>query len=134
MAAVEKPFPWLTTKPRPFGLPDCRSGTVPPSAAPAVALSFGGGFTGLSPNEQPSAQVGGVSYGQPVCESMRCRMGRLLSHGGSSKTKFAVGTEAHEIEMSGIGLAVDQDQVGFDVAVPMVLPLTGKRVVAVAWS
>ena len=65
---------------------------------------------------------------------MRCRAGRLLSHDGRSKTEFAVGTEAHEIEISGIGLAVDQDQVGSDVAVPMVLPLTGKRVVAMAWS
>lgn len=45
-----------------------------------------------------------------------------------------MGTEANEIEMSGIGFAVDQDQIGSDVAVPMVLPLTGKRVVAVAWS
>ena len=36
--------------------------------------------------------------------------------------------------MSGIGLAVDQDQVGSDVAVLMVPPLTGKRMVAVAWS
>ena len=65
---------------------------------------------------------------------MRCRAGRLLSYGGPSKTEVSVGTEAHEIEMSGIWLAVDEDQVGSDVAVPMVLPLTGKRVVAVAWS
>ena len=49
-----------------------------------------------------------------------------------SKTEFAVRAEAHEIEMPGVGLAVDQNHVGPDVAVPMVLPLTGKRMVAMA--
>ena len=34
--------------------------------------------------------------------------------------------------MLGIGHSGDQDRVGSDVAVPMVLPLTGKRVFAVA--
>ena len=49
-----------------------------------------------------------------------------------SKTEFAVRAETHEIEMPGVGLAVDQDHVGPDVAVPMVLPFTGKRMVAMA--
>jgi len=39
---------------------------------------------------------------------------------------------AHEIQVPGGGLAVDQDEVGPDMAVPVVLPLPAKRVVAVA--
>ena len=41
---------------------------------------------------------------------------------GPSKTKLAVGAERHEIEMSGVRLAIDQDQVGPDMTVPVVLP------------
>ena len=40
--------------------------------------------------------------------------------------------ETHEIEMFGVGLAVDQNQVWPDVAVPVVLPLPAERVVAMA--
>ena len=39
-----------------------------------------------------------------------------------SKAKFAMGTDADRIEMAGVGLAVDQNQIGPNVAVAVVLP------------
>ena len=39
-----------------------------------------------------------------------------------SKAKFAMGTEADRIEMARVGLAVDQNQIGPNVAVAVVLP------------
>ena len=39
-----------------------------------------------------------------------------------SKAKFAMGAEANRIEMVGVGFAVDQNQIGPNVAVAVVLP------------
>ena len=49
-----------------------------------------------------------------------------------SPAEFAVRADAHQIEVFGVWLAVDQHQVGADMAVPVVLPLPAQRVVAVA--
>ena len=39
-----------------------------------------------------------------------------------SKAKFAMGTEANQIEMVSVGFAVDQNQIGPNVAVAVILP------------
>ena len=39
--------------------------------------------------------------------------------------------QAHEIEMLAVGLAVDQDQIGPDVTVPVVFPLAGQRMISI---
>lgn len=39
--------------------------------------------------------------------------------------------EAHQAQRVGVGLLVDQHQVGLDVAIPVILPVPGQRVVAV---
>ncbi len=51
---------------------------------------------------------------------------------GLSEAEFAVRAKPHQIGMIGVGLAVDQYQVGPDMTVPVVLPLTAKRVVPMA--
>lgn len=51
---------------------------------------------------------------------------------GRSEAKFAVRAKSHQIEMVSIGLAVNQHQVGPDMTVPVVFPLTAKRVVSMA--
>jgi hypothetical protein len=38
-------------------------------------------------------------------------------------------TKPYELQAVGFGLAVDQDQVGLDVAVPVIVPLAFERVV-----
>jgi hypothetical protein len=43
-----------------------------------------------------------------------------------------VGAEADELEGLRVRLAVDEDEVGLDVAVAVVLPVAGEHVVAVA--
>jgi hypothetical protein len=48
------------------------------------------------------------------------------------QTQFAVGAEAHQFETFSVGLAVDQDEVRADVAIPVVLPFSGKRVIDLA--
>ena len=42
--------------------------------------------------------------------------------------------EAHQAQRVGVGLLVDQHQVGLDVAIPVILPVPGQRVVAVPMS
>lgn len=39
--------------------------------------------------------------------------------------------EPHQAQRVGVGLLVDQHQVGLDVAIPVILPVPGQRVVAV---
>ena len=59
----------------------------------------------------------------PPAGAAHCADAPAMGQGeGRSKTKLAVGAETHEIEMSGVGLAIDQDQVGPDMTVPVVLP------------
>lgn len=48
------------------------------------------------------------------------------------KAKFTVRTETNQIEVIIIRLPVDQNQIWFDVAVAMIRPFTGKRMVKVA--
>ncbi len=49
-----------------------------------------------------------------------------------SEAECTVRAEAHEIQMIGVWLAVDQHQVRPEVTVPMVLPSPGEGVVAMA--
>ena len=43
-----------------------------------------------------------------------------------------MGTQAYEVEVVGIRLAIDQHQVGPNVAVAMVLPRPGQRMIVMA--
>ena len=43
-------------------------------------------------------------------------------HRDRSKPKFAVGAKSHKLQSLGIRLAVDQNEIGPDMAVPMVAP------------
>jgi len=47
-----------------------------------------------------------------------------------SKSKFAMRTETHKLQHCVIRFSVDQHQVGFDVAVTVVFPVAGQRMVA----
>jgi hypothetical protein len=49
-----------------------------------------------------------------------------------SKTKFAVGTQTHQFERGGVGLAIDQDKIGPNVTVAVIAPFTGKRMVKIS--
>lgn len=51
-----------------------------------------------------------------------------------SNAQFAVRTETDELNYFSIGLWVNQHQVGFDVAVSMVLPITCQQMIAVLIS
>ncbi len=57
--------------------------------------------------------------------------GPIRSRPCQSKTEFAVGTKADELQHFGIGLPVDQHEVGLDVAVAAILPVADQRMVAV---
>jgi len=48
------------------------------------------------------------------------------------EAELAVGAEADELEGLRVGFAVDEDEVRLDVAVAVVVPVAGQRVVAVA--
>lgn len=49
----------------------------------------------------------------------------------NSQAKFGVRTEADQAQSVGIRLLVDQHQIGFDVAVSMIVPIAAQRVIAV---
>ena len=46
--------------------------------------------------------------------------------------QFRMRAEANELQRVVVGLAVDQDQVGLDMAIPVITPIPGQRVVTVA--
>lgn len=46
-----------------------------------------------------------------------------------SKTKLTMRTKAHKIKVIIIGFAVDQDKVWPDMTIPMVTPITRKRMI-----
>ncbi len=48
------------------------------------------------------------------------------------ETKLTVGAETNQIEVIIIRLPVDQNQIRFDVAVAMIRPFTGKRMIKIA--
>jgi len=48
------------------------------------------------------------------------------------EAKLTVGAETNQVEMIIIRLPVDQNQIRFDVAVAMIRPFTGKRMIKVA--
>ena len=62
---------------------------------------------------------------------MGWRGSELRAWRGRSEAECAVRAEAHQIEVSSVGLAVDQHQVGTEMTVPVILPLPAERVVAV---
>ena len=45
------------------------------------------------------------------------------------RPELAVGAQSYKVEMVGIRLAIDQDEIGPNVAVAMVLPRPGQRVI-----
>ena len=49
------------------------------------------------------------------------------------KPKLAVRTEAHKLQHCCVQLSVDQDEIGPNMAVPMVFPGSDERVVAVLY-
>ena len=98
--------------------------------SPTVTAAGNGGLCGAGVSETveegaraPSDERRPTTGGRGSRGSGRC---------GRSEAEFAVRAETHQIEMFGVGLAVDQDQVGPDVTVPVVLPLPTERVVAMA--
>jgi hypothetical protein len=55
-----------------------------------------------------------------------------LIKGVASSKKFAVRTQAHELQDFSIGLAVYQQQIRLKVTLPMVAPFSRQRMVAVS--
>ena len=49
----------------------------------------------------------------------------------ASQPQFAVGTETHQLQHVLAGFSVDEDQIGPDVTIPMILPFSRQRVIAV---
>ncbi len=41
--------------------------------------------------------------------------------------------KSNELQCLGVGLSIDQHQVGFDVAIPMIFPIASECMVAVPW-
>ncbi len=66
----------------------------------------------------------GVGHGDLSCQSLIC----------FSKAELAVRSEAHEIKVIVIGLAVYQDEIRPKMAVTMIGPLTDKRMVPMTLS
>ena len=70
---------------------------------------------------------------------MRVAGGRQYSSGGGKECnlqglfakQFAVGTEADELQHLVVGLAVNQQQVRFNVAFAVLSPIAGQTVVAI---
>jgi len=60
------------------------------------------------------------------------KRGLLGLKGFRSQAKLAMRADAHELQYFFIGLAVDQNQVGLDMTVPVVFPVASESVVAVA--
>ena len=58
----------------------------------------------------------------------RCAGGAV---GKTSQTKPAVRTQAHQIKVPIVGFAVDQYEIGLDMAVAMIGPFTKKRMINV---
>lgn len=56
-----------------------------------------------------------------------------VSERGRSKPKFAVRTKTHQIERVLTRLPVDENQIGFEVAIPVVFPFAGQGMVMVAF-
>lgn len=47
------------------------------------------------------------------------------------QSKFAMRAKPNDLQRLGVGLSIDQHQVGFDVAIPMVVPVASKCMVPV---
>jgi hypothetical protein len=46
--------------------------------------------------------------------------------------QLAVGAEPHEVEIVRVGLSVDQDEIGANVTVAVIVPFAAKRVVEIS--
>ena len=49
----------------------------------------------------------------------------------ASQPQFAVGTETHQLQHVLAGFSVDENQIGPDVTIPMVMPVSGQCMIAV---
>ena len=58
----------------------------------------------------------------------------LVTESGCSQAKFAVRTETDELEYVVVRFSVDQDQVGLDVTIPVLLPINTERMIVVLLS
>ncbi len=114
-----------------------------PSSAPITDERRGTAVSEMRRRRAGGGKVAGGRHARPILGKRRgCgperppTTGRRGSRGsgarGRSEAELAVRAEAHEIEMFGVGLAVDQNQVGADVTVPVVFPLPARCVVAMA--
>lgn len=63
---------------------------------------------------------------------LRDPVGGCGAAGSEGSEQFAVGAETYKLEVVGVGLTVNQEQVGADMALTTVLPLLGQFVVLIA--
>ena len=89
-------------------------------------------ITGARRAAGPGATPGAGGFPSPADANGGSRPSRVRTR--RSETELAVGTEAHKLEARVIRLAVDENEIGPDVAVAMIAPIAGQRVVDIpAW-
>lgn len=78
------------------------------------------------------AKLTSTWWGEHFLEALQAATDRgRLERGRSSEPKLAMGAEAHKLQHRVVRLPIDQHHVRFEMAVPVIAPVAGQRMVPI---